>query len=268
VECFDVRHPAVTGAHEGVRILHLSDLHVRRVAPASARTRALLEAVASVSVDLVAITGDIMDEPGDEAGAVEMLRLIVGAASARAGVVAVLGNHDRPELARGMAGVDGLTTLGTGPTGVGFMEFVAGGGGGVRVVGMSWPEDVLGLIDALPAPAGTLCVGLAHHPGAIVGAAEVGLELLLAGHTHAGQVRLHTRYAPHTSSDLPAHLATGVLRLRETLCCVSRGIGDGVVEGLRVNCPRQAPLYTLRRGELPPVPRGGSGDVITQVRAW
>lgn len=267
VECFDVTHPAVGRGVAGARVLHVSDLHVRRVAPGSARTRALLEAVASVEVDVVAVTGDLMDEPGGEGATLEMLGMVCAAARSRCGVFAVLGNHDRPTLARRLGGVRGLTVLGvTGPAWVD----VAVGGGALRLIGLNWPEDVLALAGdrALPAPEGVLPMLLAHHPAALIPAAEIGVPLMLAGHTHAGQVRLGTRYAPHTSSDLPPHLAAGVLRLKDTLCCVSRGVGDGVVEHLRINCPRQIPLYTLRRGEMPTPARGGSERVVTQVVAW
>ena len=99
-------------------------------------------------------------------------------------------------------------------------------------------------------------------------ASSLNLPLVLAGHTHAGQIRLSPRLAPHTSSDLPAHLATGVLRLRGTLCCVSRGMGEAIREHLRINCPRHVPLYTLRRGELPRAEGGAGAEVVTQVMAW
>ena len=106
-------------------------------------------------------------------------------------------------------------------------------------------------------------LALAHHPNTLIPAAALHIPVLLAGHTHAGQIRLHPRLAPHTSSDLPMHLASGILQLGSTLCCISRGLGDGVVEHLRINCPRQMPLYTLRRAErLEPY------ENVRQVRSW
>ena len=270
IECYDLPHPDVPRGLDGATVLHLSDLHVRRVAPASARTRALLEAVASVEVDVVALTGDLMDEPGHEAATLEMLALVCDAARARRGVFAVLGNHDRPVLARGLSSVAGLTALGVGSPNVVDLDFADAT---LRLIGLNWPEDILelagpGLSPLNDRPASTLPLLLAHHPSALVPAAAARVPVLLAGHTHAGQVRLHARYAPHTSSDLPPNLATGMLRLGETLCCISRGVGDGVVEHLRLNCPRQIPLYTLRSGPMPPLPRGGSEQAITQVVAW
>lgn len=276
VECFDLPHPDVPRGLDGVTILHLSDLHVRRVAPASTRTQALLEAVASVEVDVVVLTGDLMDEAGHEPATLEMLRLICAAARARRGVFAVLGNHDRPALARRLSSVTGLTPLGVAwpgspsPTHAVDLAF---GDAILRLIGLSWPEDILELagpasLPLEPRSPNVLPLLLAHHPAALIPAAEARVPLMLAGHTHAGQVRLSPRYAPHTSSDLPPHLATGMLRLKDTLCCISRGVGDGVVEHLRLNCPRQIPLYTLRSGPMPRLPKGGTERAVTQVVAW
>ena len=109
-----------------------------------------------------------------------------------------------------------------------------------------------------------LLLCLAHMPTEVYGAADLGVPIMLAGHTHGGQFRVSPRLAPHTSSDLPPHLASGMIRLRGTLCCISRGIGDALVE-LRVNCPPQMPLYTLRRAPLPSTP---DESVPVQVVAW
>ena len=139
----------------------------------------------------------------------------------------------------------------------------------LRLLGLDWPEDLLALTLSTPPSSPSIPsfppfpIALAHHPNALIPAAELGIPIVLAGHTHAGQIRLHPRLAPHTSSDLPPHLASGILQLRSTLCCISRGLGDGVIEGLRINCPRQIPLYTLRRVES-----FADSEVITQRTAW
>ena len=91
-------------------------------------------------------------------------------------------------------------------------------------------------------------------------------DLLFAGHTHGGQFRLSPQIAPHTSCDLPMDLAGGILRARQTLCAVSRGLGNAVVE-LRVNCPPHVPLYTLRSGPLEPL-APEAHEALTLCRAW
>jgi predicted MPP superfamily phosphohydrolase len=271
VERFDLAHEAVPGALEGLTILHVSDLHVRRDLVRTDRYAMILNALARTECDIIALTGDLMDEPGHERDALHTLAAMAGVWRARLGVFGVFGNHDTPEFQRAAArefGGEGRSRI----------DWIGGrhvdlaiGGANLRLIGLDWPEDVLGyFLDAPPPPrppaaaAGSMGIALAHHPTSLIPAAELGIPILLAGHTHAGQVRVHARMSPHTSSDLPMHHASGMLRLGGTVACISRGLGDGVVEGFRVNCPRQMPLYTLRRGAAG---AGGAGHV-TQVVAW
>lgn len=281
IEAIDVVHPRFPGG-DGLRILHLSDLHIRRRECGSERFGDLCAAVASRRADLVAITGDLMDEPGDEDLAVEALSFLRDAwergGSGALGAVCVLGNHDTLRLRRALARVRGVLVPGENAPVV--MDVHRPGvAEPIRVLGLHWPEDPVGALleggggaerwgERGPDRAFTLA--LAHHPGALISLADCGVDVALAGHTHAGQVRLHQRFAPHTSSDVPAHLASGVLRYRDTLMCISRGVGDGVVQGLRVNCSRQVPLYRLRRGAIP-TPAGWTDArtrVVTQVQSW
>lgn len=266
VELFDVTHPALPAGLDGVTILHISDLHVRRSLLATERYRIILHALQHTPADLICLTGDLMDEPGHERAAMETLRAMSEHWRPRIGVFCVFGNHDTPEFRRMCrAELPNVNCIG------GTTLDLALGGAALRLIGLDWPEDPLGV--QLNAPAKvqgleTFELAVAHHPTSLVGCAELGIPIMLAGHTHAGQVRLHAKLAPHTSSDMPPDRATGILRLRDTLCCISRGVGDGMVEGLRINCPRQMPLYTLRRNEMPGDHTPTEARKIRQVVAW
>jgi predicted MPP superfamily phosphohydrolase len=258
VERIELSHPLVSSGLEGTTILQVSDLHARRAMLTTARIRMILDALAATPADLIVLTGDLMDEPGHERGAMELLQALCAAWRPRAGVFGVFGNHDTPEFRRAcIAELPTINWIG------GRAMDVPIRGVALRLVGMDWPEDPLA-IAITTKPSDALTIALAHHPTSLIGAAAIGLPILLAGHTHAGQIRLHPRLAPHTSSDLPMHLAAGMLRLNDTICCISRGLGDGVIEGLRINCPRQIPLYTLRRGPIP----GEASAAVRQVVAW
>jgi predicted MPP superfamily phosphohydrolase len=273
IEAFDIIHPQVPVGPlsrgrglEGLRILHISDLHVRRVAHASDRFGQLCRALAQTPSDLIVLTGDYTDEPGHEAAAVDSLqRLAMSWQPPTLGAFGIFGNHDSNELLHAVQAVRGVTWLG----GPGRTPAWSQPHPQLRLIGLDWPEDfIAATLDAPPPSQDQLTIALAHYPTALMPAASVGLPLVLAGHTHAGQIRVSSRLAPHTSSDVPAHLASGVLRLDQTLCCISRGVGDGVFEGLRINCPWQVPLYTLRNGPLPPLPRHAPPHAVTQALAW
>ncbi|MBL8765311.1 MAG: metallophosphoesterase [Phycisphaerae bacterium] len=209
----------------------------------------LLHALSTTPADLVLLTGDYMDRPGNERAALDVLRDILEAARARLGIFGIAGNHDSTvfmRLARGETRMEWLNNQA-----VDLLVPAAGAGGEsntgtpLRLIGLSWPEDVVAaVLDEPPTPAFT--IALAHSPTAIIPAGEFGIPLLFAGHTHGGQVRISGALAPHTSSDLPPDLASGLLRYRRTLAVISRGLGEAVFPGLRFNCPRQAPLITLR----------------------
>ena len=251
---------------EGLTILHLSDLHVRRIAHGTDRFRKLIRAVESTPVDLIILTGDYTDEPGHEAAAIDALdRLSHAWPTPRLGAFGIFGNHDSNELLHAAQSLGRITWLG----GPGRTPRWARPHPLLDIFGLDWPEDFMSaMLDAPPRDPAALTMALAHYPTALIPAASVGVPLVFAGHTHAGQVRISSRLAPHTSSDVPAHLASGILRLEQTLCCISRGVGDGVFEGLRINCPWQIPLYTLRHGPLPQPPRHSPAHAVTQVVPW
>src|SRR5207244_12075069 len=87
----DVAVAALPAPLAGLRIVHLSDFHLGPLADRRA-LREALDRVASLEPDLVCVTGDIVDTPVADLAAwfPELERV-----SARHGVSAVLGNHDR-----------------------------------------------------------------------------------------------------------------------------------------------------------------------------
>ncbi|MCW5764595.1 MAG: metallophosphoesterase [Phycisphaeraceae bacterium] len=279
IEAFDIPHPDLPERLDGLRVLHISDVHIRRARRRTGRWDRILSALESTPADLACFTGDYVDQQGQEAGALIGLADMLAACRTRLGCFGSFGNHDTPAMRRAARALPGIRWLSPAPT-----EPLADPDGGeplpLRLIGLDWPEDPVSAVlsmsdaDAFALRAGGLLADgafpltLVHMPTALLPCAEVNLPFMLAGHTHGGQIRLHARLAPHTSSDIPPHLATGCLRLGRSLCCVSRGVGESWVPGLRINCPRQIPLYTLRRGPLPPEPAGGSPQTVNQVLAW
>lgn len=248
---YELRHPAVPAELEGATILHLTDFHIRRGHPWPAVVERLAGWLGGHEVDLAVMTGDYADRPPDDGAAAGMLARLVPLIRARRGVYGVFGNHDGPGLmaaVRGLAGVRWLMNDAMSPM------------PGLELVGASFPEDLVGAA-ARGGGRGVFRVALVHYPTEVYGAAALGIDVVLAGHTHGGQVRWSPAVTPHTSSDLPSGNASGMYRLGRTVLCVSRGMGEAVAR-VRVRCPAQAGLFTLRRGEI------GEGEGLGVLKRW
>jgi predicted MPP superfamily phosphohydrolase len=87
------------------------------------------------------------------------------------------------------------------------------------------------------------CVLLAHRPSWFGHAARVGFPLVLAGHTHGGQVALPVVHQ-HNASRLISHWTRGCFRLGASTLYVNRGLGMAGLP-LRLNCPREIALIRL-----------------------
>jgi uncharacterized protein len=177
---------------EGMRIAHLSDLHV---GPHTSRRhlRRVVDAVRDARPDLIALTGDQVDDyPRD----VEPLGRALGSIAAPLGVFAVPGNHDIyagwPAVRRGLESL-GWRVL------VNAAVRLEREGSRFWIVGTGDPAAHSGFpgADATAAPdvqralasvpPGEFAIALAHNPALWPQVAARGVQLTLSGHTHYGQ---------------------------------------------------------------------------------
>ena len=243
-------------------VLHLSDLHfVRR----DARKAAFLATLPAA--DVTVVTGDFLAEP-------EAVETTVAAVHAVRGGRAswfVLGSNDyfvpqplnylayfrrkrKPRRAeRGRAadlvgqlradGWDDLTNVRR----------------DVDVNGL--PIELLGLDDAhiawhdlRVAPRRSperFGFAVMHSPDSAPETAALGYDLLVAGHTHGGQVCLPGVGALVTNCSLPARLVSGLIRVGDAVVSVSPGLGTSKFAPFRFFCRPEATLL-----ELHPRPAG------------
>jgi predicted MPP superfamily phosphohydrolase len=178
--------------------------------------------------DLILLAGDHLQERGPRLPELreefrELLRDLRGAP--RFGIYAVRGNIDPPDWVRIFDGLS-ITAIET-TRSIDFPEF--------RLTGLSMDDSFDATLTVAPSERFQIVLG--HSPDFALG--NVQADLLLAGHTHGGQVRLPGIGPLMTLSRVPRSWAAGVTALdgNRTLV-VSRGIGmeRGAAPRLRFFC--------------------------------
>lgn len=225
----------------GLRIAHLSDLHMTGQLRREFFERAI-EQTNRWDADIVAITGDIVDK----AHCIEWIPQLLGRLTCKHGRFFVLGNHDKRvplDQLRQTMKVSGYTDLG-GRTHVievnGCPIFLAGNE--LPWIGPA-PQDVAERKAELPAD--HFSILLAHTPDQIVWSQQHGFDLMLAGHTHGGQIRLPLIGPVISPSRYGVKYAGGLFDEPPTLMHVSRGLS--ALHPLRFRCPPEVTLLELRR---------------------
>jgi predicted MPP superfamily phosphohydrolase len=226
---------------DGFRLLHLSDLHLD-LDPGL--TDVIIERVQGLEVDLCVLTGDYRaSTSGPHAVALEQTARLVGALEAPA--YGVLGNHDFIEFVPTLEEA-GLRML------LNETVVIEGTRGGrLHLSGVDDPHfyeaDSLDKVsDGLPA--GEPSVLLSHSPEIYRGAAAAGYDLMLCGHTHAGQICLPGGWPVLTNARGPRRIKGGPWRRGRLQGYTSPGVGTSGVP-VRFFCPPVAAVHTLRSSE-------------------
>jgi predicted MPP superfamily phosphohydrolase len=74
---------------------------------------------------------------------------------------------------------------------------------------------------------------------------ENGVDIVLAGHTHGGQVRLPGIGAIISGSNIKAKYASGLFYFKKFVLYVSRGLGEGRYSPFRFYCPPEATVIKI-----------------------
>jgi len=235
-------------------VLHLSDVHL---SAGQAHRERFVRQLADTDYDVVVATGDLLGGPGQEDRCAAMLAELT---RGRPGV-AVLGSHDmyasqgikpwqyftranpRPHgqpldtdrfvaalQACGWTVLRGATCAVS--TRVGTVMF--GGFDDPHMASTVWPS-----VADIQSPSDTsLNVGVVHAPytKALDRLCDAGYDVLLAGHTHGGQVRVPGVGALTVNCDLPRSQGRGLSRYRNRWLHVSAGLGHDPSAPYRFAC--------------------------------
>jgi predicted MPP superfamily phosphohydrolase len=222
----------------GLRIGLITDIHRSRWVSA-ADVAAAVTLTMAARPDLIVLGGDYVTWGDREYvdAAAESLRGL----SAPYGVYAILGNHDDDHDMPAALAKQQVQVLRDART------RVTVGAGAIELVGIRFwtkrPSDIAALTKNAKDPV----VLLAHDPRRLTEAAALNVPLMLSGHTHGGQVVLPGAGAI-AARKFP--VVAGLARQDKTTLFVSRGVGTVYVP-IRLNCPPEVVLLTLRSENLP-----------------
>ncbi|MFN2137912.1 MAG: metallophosphoesterase [Candidatus Promineifilaceae bacterium] len=232
--------PGLPRAFNGFTILQISDLHID-IAPGLAE--AVIERIAHLEYDMGAITGDYRWRTnGTHDDALAELGKIIP--YLKQPTYAILGNHDFLEFVP-PAEEMGLPFL--------LNETVrfTRDGEHIFVSGVDDPhfyetDNLQKAGDSIPPKA--VSILLAHSPEIYRQAAAAGYDLVLCGHTHAGQICLPGRRPLLNNANCPREMIYGPWRFYHTQGYTSSGTGSSGIP-VRFFCPPEVTMHRLFAAE-------------------
>ena len=248
---------------ESIRVLHLSDLHIT---PAQTRKINWVASLARYEPDLVVVTGDFLAHKLAVPAVVEALSELLD----RPGMF-VLGSNDyfAPVIKNPLMYFDkdreikgGGRELPTNDlieqlTDAGWLDLnnrqgaLTVNGVSIHARGTDDPHINLDRYEQVAGPfnSGSFALGVTHAPyqRVLQSFESDNADLVLAGHTHGGQICIPFYGALVTNCDLPQKQAKGLSNFGESKMPmhVSAGVGTSPFTPIRLACRPEATLLTL-----------------------
>ena len=231
--------PNLPPALDGLSIVQISDTHF-----SPCYRRDFFEAIAAEAAgwdaDLVVFTGDLLDD----VSTLDWVEPIFAQLRGRLGQFAILGNHDhrlRPGKARRSLRNAGFIDL---EARWAELDGCDGArlGGRIALGGTSEPWGPK--LDYAAMPAADFRIVLSHSPDQFPRASGQGVDLVLAGHNHGGQIRLPVFGPILMPSRYSRHFDRGFFRAGDSVLYVSQGIGGK--HPIRFGTHPEITRFTLR----------------------
>ena len=231
---------------EGLKIFHLSDPHLHHYVTLS-DLEEVLSAAEKFRPDITLVTGDIADDLNLLADALNMIEQL----NSPLGSFASLGNH---EYFRGVKRVKRIFDKSHTPLlvdegiilPVGNLKLMIGGADDPVRMRVRNVDFFRTSIDYLLSrqPLGDFSILMSHRPYALDYASEKEFDMVLAGHTHGGQIGFMGRSV--FESVWPDRYLWGEYSKGKTKLYTSSGMGHWFP--FRLGCPCEAPILELHRG--------------------
>ncbi len=247
IQTVEISSPSLPAAFDGLRIVHLSDLHGKEF---GADSETLLKEVAALQPDLIAITGDLIDQESQ----FDMLPALAEGLTAIAPTYYVTGNHEwavkRINELKELLTACGVRVLTNG------YEIWEKDGATLAIAGVDDPngpaDQKTG--DVLRQEIDADYTILLSHRNTVEEYAGWGYDLVLCGHGHGGifRIPLLDRGVLGVNRELFPDYDAGLYSFEGGgFCFVSRGLGSNTVpfHAFRLFNRPDLPLLILHSGE-------------------
>jgi uncharacterized protein len=240
----DAPLPGLPHDLDGLRVLQLSDIHLGVFLSESELAR-VIDAAIELRPDLVVVTGDLISSKGDP---LDVCIRQLARIKADAGVFGCMGNHER------YAHAENYTTEAGRRVGIRFLrsqsQQLRFGDSTLNLVGVDYQslagkQEYLRGAERLVVP-GACNVLLSHNPDVFPVAAQQGYNLLLAGHTHGGQVTVEILDQSINPARFFTPFVYGLYRSGASAAYVTRGIGTIAIP-TRIGAPPEISVLRLRK---------------------
>ena len=227
-------------AFEGFRIVQLSDFHISPFMPAD-EIRRCVTITNQLKPDLILMTGDYV--AWDPAAQGEVVQALAGL-RAPYGVFGSLGNHE--SITETEASITRLFAA----QGIRILRQerapIRLGGDTLNLIGIDDSFTDSQGVERLVMP-GTVNIVLNHNPNEFDQAVQLGIDLMLAGHTHGGQLSLEFLRRGVSFARLETPYVSGWYEKSGSQLYVNRGIGTTVIP-IRVGARPEITVLELVHG--------------------
>jgi len=236
-----IENPALARALKGLKVAQISDLHLGR--ELGARECSLIRRLRRIAPDIILVSGDIFEDPASLRAALSFFSAL------KPGLwsYGVLGNSDRahPVSAgwRDALRRAGLSLIG----GEALRMSLAADGSEFYLAGLDFPgygvkfppEELDRILQQVPGDKPVIF--LAYSPEVAPDLAARGVDLVLSGDTHGGQIGLPGLENFFAGLNRPSYLR-GLYRLGRTALYVNRGIATKGIPASFL-CPPEITLF-------------------------
>lgn len=233
----------------GLKVAQISDLHIKRV---GIREKQLIDIINKINPDILFITGDFIS---DNEGIVPCLEILRSIAVGRT-IIAILGNSDhsfeKKYINTGLLVQElkkiGIIVLRNESLKVTIRNKINRNTQILYIIGLDdnylWFDDIFKAKRNVPESG--VKILLAHSPHIIEKINTEGINLILSGHTHGGQIDLPLIGALYTNPVCNAKkkFISG-LYSEDTKLYVNRGIGTSSLP-LRIFCKPEITLFNFK----------------------